>query len=167
MGQKNSLIVSGISFKIANLYQTNHREKEPVLGEIVEGNDEIRKGQIGLFHHNNFAPPSPFYLYDDLFSVPFNKTVFGIIHQDGSIKPLCGNIICDRIWEESTIDLPPEQQKQYIDRVIVINPGDTPYKIGQLLFTRPHAYYEIVYNVNGIEHRIHKVHAEMVVGMDE
>jgi hypothetical protein len=165
MGQKNSLIVSGISFKIANLYQTNHREKEPVLGEIAEGNDEIRNGQIGIFHHNNFTPPSPFFLYDDLFSVPFNKTVFGIIHQDGSIKPLCGNILCDRVEKEYPIYVPPEQREKYIDRVTVTNPGNTPYKAGQLLFTRPHAYYEIVYNIDGKEFRIHKIHAEMVVGM--
>lgn len=166
MKQKNTLVIAGICFTVANLYQTNHREKEPVLGEIVEGNSDVKKGQVGIFHHNNYTPPSPFFLYDDLFSVPYNKTVFGILHQDGSIKPLCGNILCDRVEKEYSIYIPPEQREKYIDRVIVTNPGDTPYKAGQLLFTRPHAYYEIVYNVNGIEHRIHKVHAEMVVGVD-
>lgn len=166
MKQKNTLVIAGICFTVANLYQTNHREKEPVLGEIVEGNSDVKKGQVGIFHHNNYTPPSPFFLYDDLFSVPYNKTVFGILHQDGSIKPLCGNILCDRVEKEYSIYIPPEQREKHIDRVIVTNPGDTPYKAGQLLFTRPHAYYEIVYNVNGIEHRIHKVHAEMVVGVD-
>lgn len=167
MAQKNTLMVAGVSFKVANLYQTNHREKEPVLGEIVEGNKEIIKGQIGIFHHNNFTPPSPFFIYDDLFSVPYNKTVFGIVYPDGNIRPLCGNILCDRVWEQSTIDLPSEQRKQYLDRIIVTNPGNTPYKVGQLLFTRPYAFYEIVYNIDGKEFRIHKIHADMVVGMAE
>lgn len=165
MAQKNTLVIAGVTMKIANPYQTNHREKDPVLGEIVEGNKILRPGRIAIFHHNNFAPPSPFHLYDDLFSVPYNKTVFGILYSDGNIRPLCGNMLCNRVDIESSIYLPPEQRKQYLDRVIITNPGDTNYKAGQLLFTRPYAYYEIVYNIDGKEFRVHKIHEENVVGI--
>lgn len=166
MAQKSTLQVAGVTMKIANVYQTNHREKEPVLGEIIEGNKIVRPGRICIFHHNNFTPPSPFYLYDDLFSVPYNKTVFGILYSDGNIRPLCGNILCNRVWEESAIELPPEQKKQHLDRVMVTNPGDTHYKAGQLLFTRPYAFYEIVYNIDGREFRVHKIHEDNVVGVE-
>lgn len=165
MAQKNTLVLGRVTMKIANLYQTNHREKEPVLAEIVQGNKILRPGRVAIFHHNTFYTPSPFYLYDDLFSVPYNKTIFGILYSDGNIRPLCGNILCDRVGVESQIPLPSEQQEKYIDRVIVTNPGDTRYKVGQLLFTRPYAYYEIVYNIDGKEFRVHKIHEEMVVGM--
>lgn len=167
MAQKNTLNIAGVTMKIANLFQTNHREKEPILGEVVKGNKVLTTGRIGIFHHNNFAPPSPFHLYDDIFSVPFNKTVFGILYSDGNIRPLCGNILCNRVDIESAIPLPAEQRKQHIDRVVVTNPGDTRYKAGQLLFTRPHAYYEIVYNIDGKEFRVHKIHEEMVVGIGD
>jgi hypothetical protein len=79
---------------------------------------------------------------------------------------LCGNLLCDRVWEESAIELPTEQRKHHLDRVIVTNPGDTPYKVGQLLFTRPYAFYEIVYNINGIEYRVHKINEDNVVGVE-
>lgn len=167
MAQKSSLSVAGVTFKIANLYEVNHREKEPILGEIVSGNRHIRQGQIGIFHHNNFSPPSPFFVYGDLFSVPFNKTVFGILHPDGNIMPLCGNILCERVEKEYKVYIPPEQREKHLDRVVVTNPGNTPYKVGQLLFTRPYAFYEIVYNIDGKEFRVHKIHEEMVVGMLE
>ena len=167
MAQKNTLIIAGVTMKIANLYQTNHREKEPILAEIVEGNKVLRPGGVGIFHHNNFAPPSPFYLYDDLFSVPYNKTVFGILYSDGNIRPLCGNMLCDRMDIETTIALPPEQREKHLDRVIITNPGNTHYKAGQLLFTRPYAFYEIVYNIDGTEFRVHKIHEDNVVGMLE
>jgi hypothetical protein len=166
MAQKNTWQIAGTTMKIANLYQTNHREKEPVLGEIVEGNKIIRPGRVCIFHHNNFAPPSPFFLYGDLFSVPYNKTVFGILYSDGTIRPLCGNILCNRVDIESNIPLPSEQKERYIDRVIVTNPGDTSYKAGQLLFTRPYAFYEIVYNIGGTEYRVHKIHEDNVVGVE-
>lgn len=165
MKQKNLLRISGKVFSISNLYENNHREKAPVLGEVIEGNEQIRAGQIGVFHHNHFYPPSPYFLYDDLYGVPFNKTVFGILQYSGEIMPLCGNILCERIVIESSIPLPPEQQKQYIDRVIVTNPGNTLYKAGQLLFTRPHSYYEIVYNIEGKEYRVHKIHEDNVMGV--
>lgn len=165
MAQKNTLVIGNITMKIANLYETNHREKEPVLAEVVKGNKVIVANRVVICHHNHFAPPSPYFLYDDLFSIPYNKTIFGILYSDGNIRPLCGNILCNRVWEESAIELPPEQRKQHLDRVIVTNPGDTAYKIGQLLFTRPYAFYEIVYNIDGKEYRIHKIHEDNVVGM--
>jgi hypothetical protein len=167
MGQKNTLQIAGMTMKIANLYQTNHREKEPVLAEVVKGNKIIVPNRVIICHHNHFAPPSPYLLYDDIFSIPYNKTIFGILYSDGNIRPLCGNILCDRVWEDSAIELPPEQHKQHLDRVIVTNPGDTQYKAGQLLFTRPYAFYEIVYNIDGKEFRVHKIHEDNVVGMLE
>jgi hypothetical protein len=167
MAQKDTLVIGPMVLKIANKYQTNYREKSPVVAEIVEGNKEIRPGQVAIFHHNHFYPPSPYFLHSDLYSVPFNKTLFAIVYQDGNLRPMCGNILCNRVDIETVIELPPEQRKKHIDRVIVTNPGNTPYKEGQLLFMRPNSYYEIVYNLNGVECRVHKIHADSVVGMGE
>lgn len=167
MAQKSTLQLAGMTMKIANLYQTNHREKEPVLAEVVKGNKVIVSNRIIICHHNHFAPPSPYFLYDDLFSIPYNNTIFGILYKDGNIRPVCGNILCNRVDIESLIPLPPEQREKHLDRVIVTNPGDTPYKAGQMLFSRPYAFYEIVYNINGIEYRVHKIHEDNIVGVLE
>lgn len=165
MKQKDEFTIGEVTVKAALLYETNYREKSPVVGLIQQGNAYVKEGQIGIFHHNHFYRPSPYYLYDDLYSVPFNKTLFGVIDDQGEIQPMCGNIICQRVPIEYSLPVPVEHQKTHIDRALVVRPGDTPYKPGQLIFHRPNAGYDIVYNWNKIEKRVTKVYVEMVVGM--
>lgn len=165
MKQKDEFTIGEITVKAALLYETNYREKSPVVGLIQQGNAYVKEGQIGIFHHNHFYRPSPYYLYDDLYSVPFNKTLFGVIDDQGEIQPMCGNIICQRVPIEYSLPVPIEHQKTHIDRALVTRPGDTSYKPGQLIFHRLNAGYDIVYNWNKIEKRVTKIHEEMVVGV--
>lgn len=163
--QKNEIKIGGITMTAALLFENNYREKSPVVGVIVNGNEYLKEGQVALFHHNHFHMPSPYWIGDTLFSVPFNKTIFGVLDENGEITPMCGNIICERVPIEYAIPVPIEERKEYIDRVIVENGGETEYKKGDYLFTRPHSYYQIVYHWNNIEKRIHKVHESMVCGI--
>lgn len=163
--QKDTVKLGDTVVKCAYNYEVNYRIKSPVIGIIVHGNEFIKEGSITIFHHNNFYLPSPYHLQDDLFSVPFGKTVFGTLNENGDLNPLCGNILCKWIDIETTFPLPPEQRKKYIDRYEIINPTGTIYKKEQIIFTRPHSGYEIVYIWNGIEKKILKVHEEMVCGL--
>lgn len=165
MRQKDHISIGGITVRTALPFEHNYREKSPVVGVIVQGNTYIKEGDIAIFHHNHFYPPSPYYLMDDLYSVPFNKTLFGVLDTFGNIKPMCGNIICRRVPIEYEIPIPVEQMKMHANRVKVINAGYAPYRFEQLIFHRPNAAYDIVYNWNGIEKRVTKVHEDMVVGM--
>lgn len=164
--QKNEIKIGGVVMTAALLFENNYREKSPTIGVIVHGNEYLKEGDAALFHHNHFYQPSPYWIGDDLFSVPFNKTVFGVLDESGSITPMCGNIICERVPVEYAMPVPVEQKKTYIDRARVINPGQVnPYKPGELIFHRPHAGYDIVYNWFGEERRVTKVHEEMVIGV--
>lgn len=165
MKQKDFMQIGDVVLKMANLYAVNYREKSPVIAEVVDGNDQIRTGQIICCHHNHYQQPSPYYLYDDLFSIPFNKTIFATFDSDGMLHPVCGNMLCRRVDIESKLQLPADQQKQYVDRYIVSDPGWTIYKPGQLIFTRPFSGYEIVYIWNNIEIRCVKVDSDMVCGV--
>ena len=165
--QKDEIKLGNTRVKCANNYEVNYRIKSPVIGVIVYGNEYIKNGNIAIFHHNNFYLPSPYHLYDDLFSVPFGKTVFGILDENGNLSPLCGNILCAEIEIQTKFPLPPEQRKKYNDRYQVINPTGTKYKVGQILFTRPHSGYEIVYVWNDIQKKIIKVHEDMVCAVKE
>jgi hypothetical protein len=166
MAQKDTMKLGDLIVRTATKYETNYREKSPVVAEVVEGNKIVRNGQIILCHHNHFYPPSPYYLDGDRFAIPANQTIFCIVHHDGGIHPVYGNMICKRVQIPSTIPLPPEQVKTYNDRVIVVNPGSTQYKAGDLLFHRVSASYDIVYNINKVENRITKLHEEWVIGFD-
>lgn len=161
--QKNEIKMGGITMTAALLFENNYREKSPTIGVVVQGNEFIVPGEVALFHHNHFYLPSPYHIEDDLFSVPFNKTLFGVLDEDGNIAPMCGNILCNRVPVEYAIPVPVEQQKTHIDRAIVIS-HHPEYKFGQTIFHRPHAGYDIVYNWFGEERRVTKVHEEMVVG---
>lgn len=149
----------------ALLFENNYREKSPTVGVIVRGNEFLKEGDVALFHHNHFYQPSPYWIGSDLFSVPFNKTVFGVLSEDGEIEPMCGNMICERMPVEYTMPVPVEQQKTHVDRALVIDPGDEPYEPGQIIFHRPSAGYDIVYNWLGEERRRTKVHEGMIIGV--
>ena len=163
--QKNEIKIADLTMTTALLFENNYREKSPTIGVVVRGNEFIREGEVALFHHNHFGMPSPYHLEDDLFSVPFNKTLFGVLDVDGKIEPMCGNIICHRIPMDYAMPVPIEEQKTYIDRAYVMDDSSRQYKFGQMIFHRPHAGYDIVYNWFGEERRVTKVHEEMVVGV--
>lgn len=165
MKQKDEFTIGGVTVKAALPFETNYREKSPVVGRIIQGNAYIKPDTLAIFHHNHFYHPSPYFLYDDLYSVPFNKTLFGIIDEAGQIQPMCGNVICNRIYESYNMPIPVEHQKTYIDRAQVIRPGLTKYQAGQLVFHKKNAGYDIVYNWNKEERRVTKVHEDMIVGV--
>jgi len=164
MSQKDTMTLNGVTVSTAILFEKNYREKSPVVACVVEGNEWVKENDILLCHHNLFYDPSPHYLYDDLFTIPANKLLFAVVGSKG-LTPIYGNILCERVDKPSLLLVPEERREKYTDRVKVVNGGYTPYKPGDLLFTRPYSFYEIVYILNGIERRIHKCHEDMVCGI--
>lgn len=162
--QKNEIRIGNLTMTAALLFENNYREKSPTIGVVVQGNDFIVDGEVALFHHNHFHMPSPYHIEGDLFSVPFNKTLFGILDEDGNIAPMCGNVLCQRVPIEYEMPVSMDERKTYIDRAIIISNNHPEYKFGQLIFHRPHAGYDIVYNWFGEERRRTKVHEDMIVG---
>lgn len=167
LAQKSEIIINGVKFKTAGLFDTNYREKSPTIAEVVNGNRFVKSGDIIVCHHNTFYFPSPFYLEEDLFSIPFDKIVFGTLDENGNISPLNGNIICQRISIDDRPEIPIQYRKTYIDRAEVLDARWTPYKKGQIILHRKNAGYDIVYNLEGIEHRVTKVHESQIVGILE
>ena len=164
MEQKNSMIVGGVLLHTALKFEVNYREKSPVIAKVVEGNKYLNKGDILICHHNHFYPPSPYFLEDDLYSIPFNKTIFAKINSEGKITPICGNILGERIPIKTEFEVPSESRKKYIDRILVTHKGWSKHKQGQIILCKPNAPYDIVYNFGGIEKRITKVSEDMVLG---
>lgn len=164
INQKDEMLVGGILLKTALSFDSNYREKSPVIAEVVEGNRFLKKGDIIVCHHNHFYAPSPYLLEGDLYSIPFNKTIFAKINKDGKLSALCGNILGDRVVIKNDLLVPPEFQKKYIDRILVTDRGWTTYKNGSTIFCRPNAPYDIVYNFGGVEMRKTKVDSDMVCG---
>lgn len=162
MRQKNEMVIGGVKCKTALKYEANYREKSPVIAQVIEGNKWLKENDAILCHHNHFYPPSPYFVQDDLYSIPANHTIFAILNPDGSVNPVYGNVIAERIPIETTLPLPPELRKYYADRGKIVDGGWTKYKIGDLVFTRPSAPYDIVYIFGDVEKRITKIDSQMI-----
>ena len=162
MGQKDSIRVGGVLLSSAIKFETNYREKSPVLAEIVEGNRWLPNGMIICCHHNHFYSPSPYQLENDLFSIPFNKTIFATVNKSGKLSAVCGNIFGERVKKKSLLHVEPPEY--YIDRVVLKDKGWTSYKEGSTILCRPNAPYDIVYNWQGEERRVTKVDSEQICG---
>jgi hypothetical protein len=160
--QKDEMVIDGVTMKMATLFEKNYREKSPVIAKVVEGNEWVKEGDILLCHHNTFYQPSPYYLYDNLFSIPASNIIFAVLQKDGSLNPVYGNLICERVPVEK--DMPVSRETE-INRSVVLNGGYSKYKKGQLIFHRPHAGYDIVYIWDGIENRVTKVHEDQICGI--
>lgn len=148
--------------KMALLFETNYREKSPVLATVLEGNEWVKDGDILVCHHNLFYPPSPYHLYDNLYSIPASNVLFAIVKTDGTLSPIYGNLLCDRVPIPTVFS---EEKKTFINRAIVKDGGYSTYKKGQMIFHRPNAGYDIVYVWDGIEKRVTKVHEDQVCGL--
>src|SRR5689334_11479952 len=95
--QKEFIEVGGNKFKMALLFEKNYREKSPVIAIAQQSKGEINKGDILICHHNHFYEPSPYFIKDNLFSIPCNHTIFAVIDKKGNAKPICGNVIVEKI----------------------------------------------------------------------
>ena len=164
MKQKDTMLIGGVEFKTATSFDVNYRERSPVLAEVVEGNNFLKSGDIVVCHHNHFYSPSPYQLEDNLFSIPFNKTIFAKVSKNGKLSAICGNVLGERVEIKTTYELPPEYRKTCIDRIIIRDKGWTTFKTGTTIICKPNAPYDIVYNYNGVENRVTKVSDDMIVG---
>lgn len=167
MEQKSTMKIGGVVFRCTPKYETNFREKSPVIAQVVQGNDELDEGDFILCHHNHFFMPSPYHLVDDLFSIPANHTIFAIIHPGGILAAVYGNVLASKVEIETALPLPPELREFYKDRGLVVDGGGTEFKKGDLVFTRPSAIYEIVYIWGEIEKRVCKINSEMICAVVE
>ena len=163
--QKDFIVIAGNEFRMANIYETNYRIKSPVIATVVQGNDYVRENDILLCHHNLFYLPSPYHIEKDLFSIPFSKVLFAKILEDGSLLPICGNILGERIDISAPFLLPSYQVIKYNDRLFITHPGFTKYKKGQTIFSRPSACYDIVYHSNKEQKSITKISDDMICGI--
>jgi len=165
MAQKTSMKIGSVEVSMAMNYESNHRVKSPVLAIVVEGNQYLKKDDIIICHHNHFYGNSPYFLQDDLYSIPFNHTIFGVIDDKGDLNPVCGNVFCKRVEIPSEIPLPPDQIKFYNNQGIISNSYMKKYKVGKILFTRPSALYDIVYFWQSEKKIVTKVTESMICGV--
>lgn len=165
--QKDSIMIGETKVIFPTKYLTNYREKSPVIAQVVDANDRLNAGDFLLCHHNHFHLPSPYFLQDDLFSIPANHTIFAIIRPLGELSPVYGNVLADKIEVETSFPVPAEYREFHKDRGLILDGGHTGFKTGDLVFTRPSAIYEIVYVWGDQERKVCKINSQMICAVIE
>jgi len=162
--QKTSINLGEVKLMLAKQYNDNRREQNPVVCEVVTGNNKVKKGTFLLVHHNRFAEFSPYELQEGLYAIPYDRQVFARLDENGEAHSLNGNIIATRVEKTAAIERAASYKKNYYDRVIVANSG-YGYKKGDEIFTFLWSDYEVIYIWKGVEHRVVKVYKEDIVGI--
>ena len=163
--QKQSFLVGGVQMTGATMFNQNYRERSPVVCQSEQDSGDIKQGDILVCHHNTFYSPSPYHLYEDLFSIPLKGTIiFCKVNPFGGLIPLLGNMIVETIPIEDKYAHSFEERNYYPNRIQVVHGGGTDYQKGDLLFTRPLGAYEMVYHFKGEERRVFKCHENQIVG---
>lgn len=161
--QKEEIRIGNNILKTGAAYNENFRERNPVIAEVINGLGELKTGSYIVCNYNYFEEESPLQLTDDTFSIPVNEEIFAIVKKDGTLKPVCGNILVERVTKESQLQLPEELKKPHNNQGIVVTNAEA-YQKNQYIFWLPFSDYEIVYNWNDKEKRAIKIHKSEVVG---
>jgi hypothetical protein len=163
--EKNSTIIGDSKFLLAKEYNTNYRERNPVVCEVIKGNGKLKDGSFILVHHNSFSEHSPHYLGDNLYSLAYNKSIFCRLDEQGNAHSMCGNIVVENILVEwVAVEVAAFYQKHYTNRAKVVSNG-YGFKKDDILLFWDMGNYEIIYNWKGEERRVVKVFKDDIVGV--
>lgn len=161
--QKEKIAVGNTEMLLAKQYSTNRRESMPVVCRVINGNGHIKDGTFILVHHNRFGEHSPHHLENNLYSLAYNKSIFAKLDSKGDAKSMCGNIIVQYIYPETSIPIPAHLMIPNPHKYRVVSNG-FGYKKDQIIFAYDKADYEIVYVFNGEEKRVVKISSMDIVG---
>lgn len=162
--QKEKYLLGESIIKAGKRYSINYRERTPVVAQIIEGLGELKTGKSIITSYTHFGEDSPYLLYDNTYSIPVDELILAFIEDDGSLNPVCGNLIVDRVPIKTTFLLPDELQKFHNDRGVVVN-GNGIFKKGDYLLFLKFSDYEIVYTWNNEERRAIKIYKDEIVGI--
>lgn len=158
--QKDEAVIGGNILKTGKNYNENFRERNPVVAFVKSGTKEIPTQSYIICNYSHFDLESPFEFSQNLYSIPVNEEIYAIVNKDGSLTPVCGNVIVEQVTKETKIDLPKELKKAHVNQGIA-KTGEFKDKY---IFWLPFANYEIVYTWNSEEKRAIKIHHTEITG---
>lgn len=158
--QKEEVTIGGNLLKTGKNYNENFRERNPVVARVIHGTKEIPKGSYIICNYSHFDLSSPFEFSEGLYSIPVDEELYATVNEDGSLNPVCGNVLVENVLKETKIDLPEELKKTHTNQGIALT-GE--YK-DKYIFWLPFSNYEICYTWNNEEKRAIKIHYTEITG---
>lgn len=163
LDQKKESVIGNTSLKTGKTYNENFRERNPVVAYVEQGCDEIPTHSWIVCNYSHFDLESPLHLTDELYAIPIDSEIYAIINDDGSLVPVMGNVLVERITKDSVIELPEELKKPHMDRGLLLTQTEN-IRAGSFIFWLKMADYEICYTWRGGELRSLKIHQSEITG---
>jgi hypothetical protein len=161
LAQKEEAIIGGNLLKTGKNYNENFRERNPVIAKVIHGCKEIKSDTYIVCNYSHFDLESPHHVSDNFYSIPVDEEIYAIVNdEDGSLTPVCGNVLVEEVFEDSQLRIPIERRKSKINQGIV---SHGTYE-GKYIFWLPYSNYTIVYSWNNEERRAIKVHEKEITG---
>jgi len=164
---------NGVTFHIVpnrHLYDTNNRETQPVVGLVKQVGTGVPEHLIGKYvvvHHN--------LIFDQEFLVktengirtsvlPYDRWILSFVDEDGDLRPLNKNLICERI-EVPMVEGVTDASRKTEDNLMKVVASDfEDICRNDTIIVYKYADYEVVYQWNNEVRRQVVVTNEDVVG---
>ena len=163
LSQKDEVVIGGNTLLTGKGYNDNFRERNPVIALVEVGTKEIPVGCHIVCNYSYFDLESPMAISDTQYSIPVSEEIYAVVNDDGSLTPIMGNVLVERVTKDSVIDLPEELKKPFMDRGVLLTDTEA-IKKGSFIFWLKFSDYEICYTWKGEERRALKIHQTEITG---
>jgi hypothetical protein len=164
-----------VNLYIGRRYSENSREQNPVVCEVLSKGadcDEIEVGDLLIVHHNVLTNEACIIERDTeqqftIFSIYCDNTIYAKINPDGSLIPVNGNYIAERISKPpvSNFIIAPFEETVETQFIIKAVPKNPDVKVGDKVICYKYSDYEMVYHFNNEEKRAVRIWKEDMLGI--
>ena len=166
---------NSIRLYIGRRYGENSREQNPVVCEVLsvgEGISTVKVGDLLIVHHNILTNEGQIISTNlaeqwTILAIHFDMTVYAIINSDGSLTPLNGNYIAERIKKPAVSKTIHSPFEETLDTEFIITevPEDAFVNKGDRVLCYKYSDYEMVYHFNNEEKRAIRIWKEDILGV--
>jgi hypothetical protein len=163
---------SVINLYIGRKYGENNREINPTVADVVsvgEGVTGIELGDTIIVHHNLIMNEAAYIKKEGQFvwlGIPLTELIYAKIEEDGSLTPLEGTLIGERIKKPRVSEFEYEDKTEPMKfKILKVPAGYEDVKAGDTIIAYRLSDYEMVYHYNNKECRAIRISTNDVLGI--
>lgn len=162
-----------IQLYIGRKYAENNREANPTVAHVIATEcNEVSIGDNLVLNHNLITNKAAWIEEKDgyvLLTINADSTVYAKIDENGTLQPVFGNLIAERIYhkEESKIWSGGDKKDDYRFKVLAVSNNEEDVKVGDTVLCYKFSDYEMVYHFKGQECRAIVIKKTDVLGICE
>lgn len=163
---------STVNLYIGRKYGENNREINPTVADVVSVGDEVTEVEMGdkvILHHNLIQNEASYIRKEGQYvwlGIPYNELVYAKLHEDGSLTPLSGTLIGERVKKPKVSELEYEEKTEQMKfKILQVPDGYEDVKAGDTILAYKLSDYEMVYHHNNKECRAIRIATKDVLGI--